>query len=448
MGFGLIAAGLVFLFNPNINVIDVLPDFIGFLLIYAGLGRISVLNADLRQARRMFLYMAAVDAAKLFSFAFTSVADKTRYLLFSFVFGTALCIMFIYALTALFDGIDDIGIRYSSEIILRSGKNGRDRSRGVKRSIAIFYFFRTIMSVIPELTELQLFDSTGITGTGHINYSSFKGLFYIIAIMAVLIASVPYLIRTLGFFVGLSRERDFMSRLGAAMQDFSLKHPRYDRGRVLSRSLYVAAFAVLLTVNPAPNGFTLIPLIVSCVLLASAVLCMRGGKANILRVGIPLVVCSVVSVIYMTFRGQYFSEYREIEAAVHFENASRLYDTASILALIQYLLTAAALIFYFYAVFRAYREYVSDGEDSCNICILPQLRCGTVMSLCSVLLGAFMPRICLIMTRLSSKSEAEFDIFASAYSWISIIQTGLTVAAFVLLIKAASKIASDAREEL
>jgi len=42
MGFGCIVAGLLFLFNPNIQIYDVLPDCIGLLLIYRGLFAIGL----------------------------------------------------------------------------------------------------------------------------------------------------------------------------------------------------------------------------------------------------------------------------------------------------------------------------------------------------------------------------------------------------------------------
>ena len=51
MGIAYILAGVFFLFNPNINVVDVLPDFIGYLLIYRGLFHASFLSDNLRQAR-------------------------------------------------------------------------------------------------------------------------------------------------------------------------------------------------------------------------------------------------------------------------------------------------------------------------------------------------------------------------------------------------------------
>jgi len=52
MGFGCIAAGMLFLFNPNINVIDILPDFIGYILIYHGLFRMSYSTPKLADASR------------------------------------------------------------------------------------------------------------------------------------------------------------------------------------------------------------------------------------------------------------------------------------------------------------------------------------------------------------------------------------------------------------
>ena len=41
MGFRLILAGLIFFFNPCINIVDFLPDGIGCILIAAGLSRLA-----------------------------------------------------------------------------------------------------------------------------------------------------------------------------------------------------------------------------------------------------------------------------------------------------------------------------------------------------------------------------------------------------------------------
>ena len=52
---GRIAAGIFFLLNPNITVIDLLPDFIGCILIISGLGLLRDISDSLEEARKNFL---------------------------------------------------------------------------------------------------------------------------------------------------------------------------------------------------------------------------------------------------------------------------------------------------------------------------------------------------------------------------------------------------------
>ena len=65
--FGLVLFGLCFFFNPGFSAVDVLPDFIGCMLIWLGLSRISLISAPMREARGAFLKLAAVDVVKTFA---------------------------------------------------------------------------------------------------------------------------------------------------------------------------------------------------------------------------------------------------------------------------------------------------------------------------------------------------------------------------------------------
>ena len=62
--FGLVFFGMLFFCNPCFAVIDILPDFIGCLLIFAGLSRVSLIQGSMREARFAFLKLAAVDILK------------------------------------------------------------------------------------------------------------------------------------------------------------------------------------------------------------------------------------------------------------------------------------------------------------------------------------------------------------------------------------------------
>ena len=54
-----------FLFNPNISVIDFLPDFIGYFFLCIGLSKMADLNEELYEARSAFLRMILIDAGKI-----------------------------------------------------------------------------------------------------------------------------------------------------------------------------------------------------------------------------------------------------------------------------------------------------------------------------------------------------------------------------------------------
>ena len=62
-----IGLSLIFLFNPNIAVIDVLPDFIGYILISLALIKLSDINETIAEAASLFNKMILIDAAKIFA---------------------------------------------------------------------------------------------------------------------------------------------------------------------------------------------------------------------------------------------------------------------------------------------------------------------------------------------------------------------------------------------
>ena len=64
MSFGLVMIGLCFFFNPLLALIDFLPDFIGCLLVYFGLIRVSRINSVMQEARNKFLQLCVVCLAK------------------------------------------------------------------------------------------------------------------------------------------------------------------------------------------------------------------------------------------------------------------------------------------------------------------------------------------------------------------------------------------------
>ena len=57
MGLGLVMLSVIFLCNPMVGFIDILPDCIGFLLIFNGLRFLADLDDHLEAARKWFLIL-------------------------------------------------------------------------------------------------------------------------------------------------------------------------------------------------------------------------------------------------------------------------------------------------------------------------------------------------------------------------------------------------------
>ena len=115
--FGLLMLGFVFLANPNVNIIDVLPDAIGCLCIYAAIFKLGDLYGEMEEARRAFLTLFWISLSKLPAFLLmfwitgTNVNESTIRLVFAFCYAVAETVFGIRAFRLFFDGFGYIGTR-------------------------------------------------------------------------------------------------------------------------------------------------------------------------------------------------------------------------------------------------------------------------------------------------------------------------------------------------
>ena len=110
LGLGLTCIAFIFLFNPVVGIIDILPDFIGYLLLCVGLSQIADMNDHFGEALRYFKRMILVSSVQIFLFFIffgmvTGKEQPTAMLLFAFVFAAVDIIFLSHAYHQLFEGI-------------------------------------------------------------------------------------------------------------------------------------------------------------------------------------------------------------------------------------------------------------------------------------------------------------------------------------------------------
>ena len=158
MRLGLFIAGIAFLCNPMVSTVDLLPDCIGWLLIYFSFLRPSFVNEKLSVARRAAGIAALVTLPRiLFSLSYLSgdmahpfFGDRILALTLAFLYAVGEAFLFCSFLKNYFEGITDVStLSHDKKSVALLEKR---RRRGVR-----FILCRGVLSLLPELVYLGNF---------------------------------------------------------------------------------------------------------------------------------------------------------------------------------------------------------------------------------------------------------------------------------------------------
>ncbi|MBE6713205.1 MAG: hypothetical protein E7580_06775 [Ruminococcaceae bacterium] len=148
MKTGLIFVGFLFLINPDFITLDIIPDFIGYILIACGLSRLSLLEERIAAAKKWLLFLALTSVVKLFSSAlvFTSTLQSDR-LMFCFFFLVAEGGLSWLFCDNFFKGLHYLAIRRDGTLMLKSF----DLVRGY---VTGFFLAKAVINFLPQLPTI------------------------------------------------------------------------------------------------------------------------------------------------------------------------------------------------------------------------------------------------------------------------------------------------------
>ena len=234
MGWGLIWAGLCLLFTPCVNVVDLLPDLIGYALIQKGLWRLRFLDDHLSRAHTAARQCVVLGAGKLLSVAAVGFfRDATTTLLVTFVI-TVLELLFLLPLVrSLCDGVESVGIHYNAPAAY-------DRAEEVKLWLQVLVWVRCLGALAPEFFCLWDPVLTGEFGPNYLQLSNDLRQMERLTTLAQLILTVGVgifaALKAKGLFAALRRdealeralEQDWMAKVGS--DQVRMRHFQLDAG--------------------------------------------------------------------------------------------------------------------------------------------------------------------------------------------------------------------------
>ncbi|MBE6554741.1 MAG: hypothetical protein E7663_00710 [Ruminococcaceae bacterium] len=227
MSFSLILIGLCFFCNPTFAAVDILPDFVGALLVALGLVVPARISVHMATAKRAFLRLAYADAAKnlvlVGVFAFGGSNDQaTLLLIVAFVSATVLLYFAVCAVRALFDAFEFSASSYGCDALYAVHRKGLSYTELFSKFTVFFLIFREVLCLLPEFAALL--NSTYVD-SDMIRIYDYIGLMRVMVCIPVALLGAVWLVRLLRYFGRLRSERDFRTALALQYADFIQKRP-------------------------------------------------------------------------------------------------------------------------------------------------------------------------------------------------------------------------------
>ena len=375
-------AGFAFLSNPNIGIIDFLPDVFGYLLIIHALGVAPVIVPYFNDAAKGAVRMFAVSVLKLLCLPLLGSGAASLSLVLSFSFAILEPIFLIPTLCKLFDGFAYVGMRYDVPSILAyrekekitrdasSGEKKLDRVRvetlpKLKRAAVAFVALRSAISLIPNVADLQLTDPAAkAEDASLLRLSDLTGLFTAAALLLGAVCMLIWLVRTVPFFVRVSKDEKFRSPF-LALCERTKNDPVVSRGFRMTRVTVLLGIAVVCSTFVLPDGVNYVPGAIPAALIVLAALLLRSRGGNGVFVSVICAVgCAAFSVLELFARRTYFVELNnEPEAALWSALAARNYEKVEYFTLADRALLLAAFLSVFVILFRVWtRDFHDDGD--------------------------------------------------------------------------------------
>ena len=140
-----------FLFNPLVSILDIFPDFVGYLLLMKAFSDASYVYDNAYETQDAMKKMGIISIFKIVCLIILPNTDATMALVFSFTFAILEIMYGIGAFQKLFDTTSFICMRCDEERFVA-------KSEKLKKFTIFFFITRVVCATVPDLFTLFLSD--------------------------------------------------------------------------------------------------------------------------------------------------------------------------------------------------------------------------------------------------------------------------------------------------
>lgn len=253
LGYGWFIAAVIFLVNPCLNVIDILPDFFGYMFLLRAVTKWSDLCLAMRGAVANISRLRWFMLIKMLSVVLIPTTDKGMPLLLTFSFAVIELIYILPAIGKFFDGMDYFATRFD-------GKSPTMNINSVKSATYIFFIGKAALTLLPELCSLSSFEYSGfVTTAPQIDFADFKNLFIIVNIVFTTLLGILWLVSILPYIQRIAKDTPFLTRILNAYNEEIAGDRNLAVRRNTKSTVTVVIAALAFIPNIALDNFNIIP---------------------------------------------------------------------------------------------------------------------------------------------------------------------------------------------
>jgi hypothetical protein len=314
ISFSAIAVSFAFLFNPSISIVDILPDFIGYIILTVALTKLADMNDTFFEAQRKFRFLIVIDAVKILAlfWAFSMASGNERnssLLLWSFVFGLAEVAFLAPSFVKLFDGFGELGnFHVNTSIHGSKYVDGKSHTEKLKSLSVFFVVFRAIMTLLPELASLS--SVSALQNANVIDLYRYIGVMRGFCFIPALFVGICWLIRAVRYIARIRRDTVFCESVATAYREKVIPKEGIFviRNVKIATWLFVAAMA--LTIDIKLDEVNILPdILVIGALLPAFIYLSKSTSINKKGILISTVLYAVTSILTVMTRVYYEETY-------------------------------------------------------------------------------------------------------------------------------------------
>ncbi len=257
-----LSLGFIFVINPNVSIIDPLPDFFGYIIISIALNKLSLLSETMADAKKAFERMILIDGGKTLAFVWIFSIDSageraSSMLLWSFVFSVLEAIFLIPSYLKLFKGLSDLG-DYHPNTAIHGSKKGKYSYTDIMKVFTVcFIVFKAVMTVLPEFADLSnaSYDETSV----FVNIYQYIGIMRFLACIPVLTIGIIWLLNIIKYFKRIANDSELNASLVNKYKTDVLPRKGMFIVRNIKTACWLLVLASVLTLDLRIDGNNIIP---------------------------------------------------------------------------------------------------------------------------------------------------------------------------------------------